>query len=178
MPPLFAVDWHGMFVPSVSLLEIVLRGTIIYLAIYLIFRLLPREPGAFSISDFLVVVLIADASQNAMAADYKSITEGILLILTIVGWDFLFDWLGEKFPALRPLLRPPPLLLIDHGRVLKKNLRREMLSEDELLGQLRQQGIESFAEVKKCRVESDGELSVIKRKPDDDVQKPREKGPV
>jgi uncharacterized membrane protein YcaP (DUF421 family) len=178
MPHLFAaIDWHAMFVPSISLVDIFLRGTIIYLAIYVIFRLLPREAGAVGISDLLVVVLIADASQNAMAGEYKSITEGLALVLTIVGWDLLFDWLCERFPALRPILHPPPLLLIDNGRLLKRNLRREMIGEDELMGQLREQGIEGLSEVKKCYVESDGQISVIKAKPDDDQGK-RDKRPM
>ncbi len=159
---LAAIDWQAMFVPSISLIEIALRGTIIYLSIYVIFRILPREAGSLGISDLLVVVLIADAAQNAMASEYKSITEGLTLILTIVAWDWLFDWLCLTYPALRPLLRPPTLLLIDHGVVLRKNLRKEMISEDELMSQLREQGLDDVADVKRCYVESDGRVSVIK----------------
>ena len=123
-------------------------------------------------------VLIADAAQNAMASDYKSITEGLVLILTIVAWDYLLDWLAERFPALRPYLRPSPMLLIDQGCMLKKNLRREMISEDELMGQLREQGVEDVADVKKCYVESDGRISVIRRKPEDDGGKQDDKRAV
>jgi len=158
-----AIDWHAMFIPSISLVEIFLRGTCIYLTIFVVFRLLPREAASFGISDLLVVVLIADAAQNAMASEYKSITEGLVLVLTIVFWDFLIDWLGEQYPAIRPWLRPPPLLLIDNGRIIQKNLHREMITADELLGQLREQGVESADQVKTCYVESDGRISVIKK---------------
>ena len=73
-----------------------------------------RGAGTIGISDLLVIVLIADAAQNAMASEYKSITEGLILVTTIVSWDYFLDWLGYKFPVIRPLLRPPTVSL-DQG---------------------------------------------------------------
>jgi len=62
--------------------------------LFFLLRLLRREGGQIGIADVLVVVLVADASQNAMASDYKSITEGIVLVATIAFWDYFLDWLG------------------------------------------------------------------------------------
>lgn len=93
-------------------------------------------------------MLIADAAQNALGKEYRSVTEGIVLVLTIVGWDYLFDWLGFRVPALRPLLRPQALLLIKNGKLQNRNIRREMLSEEELLGELREQGVANIDDVK------------------------------
>jgi uncharacterized membrane protein YcaP (DUF421 family) len=73
---LILIDWKSAFIPTIHLAEIFLRGTIVYLFILFVLRLLRREAGALSISDLLVVVLIADAAQNAMASEYRSITEG------------------------------------------------------------------------------------------------------
>ena len=120
--------------------EIFLRGTIIYLFLFFLLRMLRREAGAISISDLLVVVLIADAAQNARASEYKSITEGIVLVTTIVFWDYFLDWLGYRFPLLRPLVRPAPLLLIKDGHIQRRNLRQEMITEEELIEELREQG--------------------------------------
>ena len=75
MSILLQIDWKSVFVPSLHLGEIFLRGTIVYLSLFFLLRMLRREAGAISISDLLVVVLIADAAQNAMASEYKSITE-------------------------------------------------------------------------------------------------------
>ena len=75
-----SIDWHAMFVPTVSLLEIVLRGSAVYLSIVALMRLFRREAGTLSTTDLIVVVLVADAAQNAMAADYHSITEGLVLV--------------------------------------------------------------------------------------------------
>src|ERR1700749_2698388 len=102
MEALLRIDWNSVFVPTVSLLEIVLRGTLVYLLLFFLMRVLRREAGALGISDLLVVVLIADAAQNAMSSDYKSITEGAVLVGTIIFWDYSLDWLGYKVPPRAP----------------------------------------------------------------------------
>jgi uncharacterized membrane protein YcaP (DUF421 family) len=106
METLPQVDWRSIFVPSLHLGEIFLRGTVVYLFLFIILRVLRREAGAIGIADLLVVVLIADAAQNAMASEYKSVTEGAVLILTIAGWDYFLNWLGYRFPGFERLLRP------------------------------------------------------------------------
>ncbi len=162
METFLQIDWKAVFVPTVSLLEIVLRGTFVYLLLFFVLRVLRREAGALGISDLLVVVLIADAAQNAMASEYKSVTEGAVLVGTIVLWDYSLDWLGYRFPAVRPLLRPTPLPLVKDGRMLRQNMRKEMVTVEELMSQLREQGVEDVGEVKKCCLEGDGHISVIK----------------
>ena len=162
------IDWTSMFVPSIHLAEVFLRGTIIYLLLFFLLRLFRREAGAIGISDLLVVVLIADAAQNAMASDYKSITEGAVLVGTIVFWDYFLDWLGYRIPAVRRILRPAPLLLVKDGRLQRRNMRQEMVTEEELMGLLREQGIENLEEVKKSYLEADGHISVIKKGPSND----------
>jgi uncharacterized membrane protein YcaP (DUF421 family) len=86
--------WYEMFVPTHSLLAIIARGSIMYLAIFLLLRfVLKRQTGGLSTPDILLVVLLADAAQNGMANEYRSITEGIVLICTIIFWNFAIDWL-------------------------------------------------------------------------------------
>jgi uncharacterized membrane protein YcaP (DUF421 family) len=162
MKLLLLIDWKSAFVPTVHLGEIFLRGTIVYLFILFVLRLLRREAGSLSISDLLVVVLIADAAQNAMASEYKSITEGLVLVTTIAFWDYFLEWLGYRVPRINRLIRPAPLLLIKDGRLQRYQMKQEMITEEELMGQLRQQGLESVEEVKKCYLEGDGHVSVVK----------------
>jgi uncharacterized membrane protein YcaP (DUF421 family) len=163
MSALLQIDWKSAFVPTIHLAEIVLRGTIVYLFLFAVFRVLRRGAGAVGISDLLVVVLIADAAQNAMASEYKSITEGLVLVSTIIFWDFFLDWLGYRFPVMRRLIQPAPLLLIKDGRIQRRNLRQVMITEDELRGKLREQGVESVEAVKQSCMEEDGQISVIKK---------------
>lgn len=168
MIALLTIDWEKVLRPSTSIPEIVLRGTLIYLFLFVVLRLLRRGAGAIGISDLLVVVLIADAAQNAMGSEYKSVTEGVALVLTIVGWDFFFDWLGFRFPAIGRILRPRALLLIKNGRIQARNLRRELIAEDELIGELREQGVENVKDVKYSYLESDGHISVVKKRKGDE----------
>lgn len=172
---LFEVDWHEMFVPQNSLLDIAIRGTLTYLMLFAVMRfILKRQTGVIGIADLLVVVMIADATQNAMAAEYKSITEGTLLVLTIVFWNFFLNWLGYRFPSVQRLIRPPPLQLVKEGRMMLRNMRRELITTDELASQLRQQGVERVSEVKSAFIEGDGRVSVITY--DKDEERPQNPG--
>lgn len=164
---IWSVDWRAVFAIDTPVPEIVVRGTIIYLALFFLLRIaFKREAGAIGITNLLVVVLLADAVQNAMAGGYGSVTDGLLLVLTIVAWSVTLDWVGFRFPRMGRLLHPAPLPLIRNGRILRRNLRRELLTEDELLSHLRQQGIGDPAAVKEAFMESDGRISVVRRTPD------------
>ena len=159
-----SVDWAELFKFSVSPAELLVRGTAMYFFLFILFRaVIKRRVGTLGMGDLLVLVIIADAAQNAMAGEYRSISDGCLLVATIVGWNHLLDYLAWRFAALRRLLEPPPLLLIDRGRVLWRHLRLEYVSEDELRAKLRELGVSDPAEVEKAYLESDGEVSVIRR---------------
>jgi uncharacterized membrane protein YcaP (DUF421 family) len=158
-----SIDWNSVFEPSIGIAEIVLRGTIMYLGLFAILRFMARrQAGQFGPADLLVIVLIADAAQNGLGKDYGSVTEGLILVLTIVAWEYLIDWLSWKFPSLGKILTPSPLTLIENGKVRSDALRREMLTEDDLRGQLRQQHVERFEEVRVAKLEGDGRLSVMR----------------
>jgi uncharacterized membrane protein YcaP (DUF421 family) len=155
------IDFKSVFVPSLHLAEVFLRGTIVYLFLFVVLRILRREAGTVSIADLLLVVLVADAAQNAMASEYKSITEGAVLIVTIASWDYFLDWLSYRFPWFYRLVNPSPLPLIKDGKIMRRHLHQELITEEELLSQLRQQGVQNLAAVKRCFLEADGHFSVI-----------------
>ena len=158
---MLSIDWHAMFVPTMSLGELVLRGSAIYLFLTVMLRLFRRDAGALGTADLLVIVIIADAAQNGMAGEYHSVTEGAVLIATIFGWNYGLDWLAYRSPAIRQLLEPSPLVLIKDGRVQGRNLRAEMLTLDDLMEQLREHGVEEVGRVRRCVLESDGQVSVL-----------------
>lgn len=159
-----SIDWGHVFGLTVSPLELVIRGTAMYLFLFTIFRVvIRRRLGAVGMADILVLVIIADAAQNGMSGEYKSVTDGAILVGTIIAWDYLIDWLNYRVPALRGWLEAPPLLLVRDGRVLHRNMRHEFVTEDELKSKLREKGVKDVSEVAEARMESDGEVSVIKR---------------
>lgn len=158
------VDWPSLFAPDTPALEIIARGSVMYLALFFLLRvLLKRESGTTGMTDLLVIVLIADAAQNGMASDYTSLPDGVLLVAVIIGWAYLLDALAYRWPAAARLIRPGSLVLVRDGRMLHRNMRRELVTEEELRAKLRQQGVDDLADVREVRMESDGDFSVIKR---------------
>lgn len=159
---LAGINWHNMFVPSASLPELFLRGTLMYVFILGLMRAFRREAGSLSVPDLLVIVLVADAAQNGMSADYRSVTEAAVLVGTIFLWNYVLDWLSYRFPAFARMLHPAPLPLIREGRVQRRAMKAELMTMDELRSQLREHGVTDPSEVKRCVIEPDGHLSVLK----------------
>lgn len=168
------MDWEALFIPSQSLLEMFVRGTVVYLVLFLAFRFLPRRTiGAMGPSDLLVIVLIADAVQGGLAGDSHSVTEALVVAFTVFGWATLIDWLDFKLPDWH-IAEASPLLVISNGELVHKNLRKQNITEDEVMAQLRQHGQDSPKAVQKAYVEGDGHFSVVlrSRKP---IHTPHEK---
>lgn len=158
-------DWQALFGLSVSPVELMIRGSAVYWFLVIVFRVvLRRDTGSVGIADILLLVIIADAAQNAMAGEYRSITDGLILVSTIIGWNVLIDWLSYKSPRIRRLFEPQPLQLVRDGRILRRNLAKELVAESELMSKLRANGVEDVKEVKAAYMEPDGEITVIKKK--------------
>ncbi len=159
-------DIGAALVPDVSLFETVVRGIVTYFSIFILLRVVLRgRTSAVAMSDLLVLVLIADAAQNAMAAQYQSITNGIVLVATIILCSFATDWVAFRVAAVRKFVHPERKRLIADGRVMRKVLQEELMTEDELMTQLRLNGVESIEAVKAAYLEGNGEVSVIKLEP-------------
>jgi uncharacterized membrane protein YcaP (DUF421 family) len=160
------MNFSEIFSMQVPAAELFVRGTLMYWFIFLMFRfILRREAGGIGMADLLLVVLIADAAQNAMAGEYKTVPEGCVLVATLMGWNFLMDWAGYRFAAVRKLLEPRPLLLIQQGRFLWRNMRREYVTREDVEGELRKKGIGSVEEVERAYLEGDGSFSAVARQP-------------
>ncbi|WP_326540484.1 DUF421 domain-containing protein [Pseudorhodoferax sp.] len=157
-------DLSALFGFSLPPAEIALRGTAIYWFLFLLFRfVLRRDTGAMAITDVLLLVVIADAAQNAMAGEYTSITDGVLLVSTIAAWNWFLDWAAWRWPAMRHFVEGEPLVLVRDGRPQRRAMRRELMSMDDLMAALREHGVERVEDARLVRMEKDGEISVIRR---------------
>ena len=142
--------------------EMMARGTAVYWFLFVIFRFaLRRDVGSMGVADLLFVVLVADAASNAMQGEYKTIGDGFVLLGTLAAWNYLMDWLSYHVPVVARFMEPPAEVLVRNGRPDQRMLAREMMTTDELIGKLREQGVESMREVRIARLESDGTLSVF-----------------
>lgn len=152
-----------LFAVHVPVPELMLRGTLVYWLLFLIFRfILRRDVGAVGIADILLLVIVADAAQNAMSGGYDTFAEGAILVLTIVAWNWLLDFLSFHFPVVRRFANASRVMLVSHGTARMRNLRREHITLEELHEKLREQGIERMTELKVAYLEGDGQISVIR----------------
>ena len=113
---LFDIDLNGIFNLSVSPLQLMLRGTLTYWFLFVIFRfLLRRDAGSVGISGFLFVVILGNAAQNAMIGSATSAIDGMVLIATLVFWNYLLDFLSLYIPAVERFTSPSRLCLVRAG---------------------------------------------------------------
>ncbi|WP_374122364.1 DUF421 domain-containing protein [Variovorax boronicumulans] len=151
-----------LFSFEIPVWQMMLRGTALYWFLLLVFRfVLRRDIGSMGVADLLFVVLVADASSNAMQGEYRTVSDGLVLVSTLVAWNFALDWLSYRSPAMARFLEPPPEVLIKHGKLMRRAMKREMITRDELEAQLREQGVEDIRQVRVARMEGDGHLSVF-----------------
>lgn len=160
-----AIDWPHLFGFTVSPVELFIRGTLTFMLLFCLFRfVVHRDVGALGVTDLLVLVIIADASQNAMAGEYRSLADGAVLIGTIIGWSLLLNYLSFHFEAVRRFTLPRPLCLVRDGKKLERNLRRELIADEELHEMLREHEIVDLSEVRRAYLEPDGQLTVIRNR--------------
>lgn len=159
-----SVDWGAMFAPKHPLIDSAIRGAVIYVCLFLILRFVKnRSVGGVGMSDLLVTILVANALQNGLIGRGSSITEGVVSTLVVVGCSSGLDWLTFRFPALRGILRSAPVAIVEDGATRPEGLRRELMTEEALLAQLRLNGVTGPKEVAAAFVEENGQVSVLKR---------------
>src|SRR5437763_13627526 len=102
---LWKTDWRQLFTPVMSLPEILIRGTLIYLALCLLLRVvLKRQAGRVSLSDLLVASVVAGVCRNPLVRDAYSVPDGVLVVATVLAWSYDLDWLSYDVPLLNILL--------------------------------------------------------------------------
>jgi uncharacterized membrane protein YcaP (DUF421 family) len=153
----------SLFEFSVPPIELIVRGTFVYVGLVLLFRfVLRRDLGQLGVADVLFIVLIADAAQNGMAGEYRTLADAFVLLATLAACNLALDWAVFRFEWMQRVFEPPSVELVRAGRILRRNLKREWMTVDELLGKLRQEGIADVADVKLAILERDGKFSVVK----------------
>ena len=142
--------------------ELVLRCAAIYLALLLGFRLFgKREVGQMTLFDLVVVLLVANAVQPAMTGPDSSLLGGLIIIATLLTLNFLVSFLRVRVPLVNRLVEPSPVVVAKNGRWDKAALKKQELTDNEVMAALREHGLESVSEAKVVVLEADGSLSVV-----------------
>jgi uncharacterized membrane protein YcaP (DUF421 family) len=147
-----------------SLAEIVLRTVVVYLALLALLRLAgKRELGQMTTFDLVVILIVANAVQNAMVGPDTSLNGGILAAAVLVVLNWTVGRLGIRYAWLGRRLIGSPTLLINNGKVIPEHLRREGVTEDELEMACREHGVGGVAQVMLAILETDGTISIVPR---------------
>jgi uncharacterized membrane protein YcaP (DUF421 family) len=156
-----------MFHLDVAAWSIAARTAIIYLALLLGFRLAgKRELGQMTPFDLVVILLIANAVQNAMVGPDTSVLGGLIAASVLLAGNYALASARERVPWLRRAVEGHPTLLIRNGEFIAGNLHREGLEEDEVLMAMREHGVEALDDVQSAVLETDGSISVVPKSGD------------
>src|SRR3954466_2357155 len=145
-------------------MDIVLRGIFVFVFLYVLMRMIGRrELSSLEPFDLILLIVLGDAVQQGLTQDDYSLTGAFLAIGTIAVLQVFVSWIGFRFPRARPVIEGTPIVIAQDGDVLERNAKRERLSVDEIREAARVQGIAQLSEVKWAVLETNGQITFIKR---------------
>lgn len=143
-------------------MDIVIRATVAFFFVFMLTRIVGRrELSSLEPFDLILLVMLGDLVQQGITQSDFSVTGLMLVAGTIAVLTVLISYLGFRFRRLRPLLDGEPIVVVQDGEAISANLRRERLTEEELMSQARLQGIEHMNQIKWAVLEKTGEISFI-----------------
>ena len=151
-----------MFTLGIPAAQIVVRTALVYLAVYAGLRLTgKRELGQMTVFDLVVIILIANAVQNAMVGPDTSITGGVIAALVLLAINWMVTKLRLRGQKWGRLLEGTPTVLVQNGAFVQPNLEKEGVEQSELEMAMREHGVESVHDVKLAVLEVDGSISIV-----------------
>jgi uncharacterized membrane protein YcaP (DUF421 family) len=145
-------------------MDIVLRGIVVFVFLYVLMRVIGRrELSSLEPFDLILLVVLGDAVQQGLTQDDYSLTGAMLAIGTIATLQLVVSYANFRFPRLRPILDGEPIIVVQDGKPIEKNMRRERVTTEDLLQAARQQSIASLDDVAWAVMETSGAISFIKK---------------
>jgi uncharacterized membrane protein YcaP (DUF421 family) len=145
-------------------MDIVLRALVVYLFVLVLTRAVGRrELSTLEPFDLILLVMIGDLVQQGVTQNDFSVTGSFLAVGTIGVLTVLFSYLPWRFQVLRPVLEGVPAILVEDGGVVEKNLRRHRLTQEEIAAAARMQNIGSLSQVRWAVLETNGQISFVKK---------------
>jgi uncharacterized membrane protein YcaP (DUF421 family) len=145
-------------------MDIVLRAIFLYAFVVFVMRVIGRrELSSMTPFDLVLLIVLGDAIQQGLTQDDYSVTGAVLAVATIATLQVFTSYMSFRSRRARNLLEGDPIVVVDHGQIVEKNLRRERMTEDEIAEEMRQQQIASLEEVEWAIVEANGSISFIQK---------------
>jgi uncharacterized membrane protein YcaP (DUF421 family) len=145
-------------------MDLVLRAVALYAFVLLLTRVIGRrELASLAPVDLILLIVLGDALQQGLTQDDYSVTGAIIVVGTLALLQVGTSWIGFRFPRVRPVLDGEPLIVVEDGKPIERNLKRERLTVEEIAESARLHEIGSLDEVRWAVLERNGELSFIKK---------------
>jgi uncharacterized membrane protein YcaP (DUF421 family) len=144
-------------------MDSVLRATVVYAVLLILFRLAGKRTLAeVTTFDFVLLLIISEATQQAMVGSDNSMTNSLLLVGTLIGLNILMSELKQRFAGIERVLDGMPLLIVEHGKALEDRMAKERVDVDDVLDAAREShGLERLDQIKYAVLERDGKISII-----------------
>lgn len=158
--------WHNLFVPDLSLAEKIIRPALVYMFLVVAVRAAGRrELAQLNSFDLVVLMMLANTVQNATIGNDNSMAGGLIGVSALLAVNWVVVRVLYRYPIVDRLLEGGPVELIRDGRVLRRQLEREVITEEELMEAVRKQGLRDAADVDRAVLETGGTISVVPRRP-------------
>ena len=144
-------------------MDTVVRSVIVYLFVLIVFRISgKRSLSQITTFDFILLLIIGEATQNALVGDDFSITNAVVVIGTLITMDMIFSSVGSRWPAFSSVVESLPVVVVENGKVLEERIRQEGVTVSEILAAGREKhGLERLEQFKYAILERHGGISVI-----------------
>jgi uncharacterized membrane protein YcaP (DUF421 family) len=145
-------------------MDLVLRAVIVFAFVLLLTRVIgKRELGSLQPFDLILLIVLGDALQQGLTQDDYSLTGAFLVVGTIAALQVGVSYVSFRFPRARPVLEGEPVIVVQDGKVIERNLKRERLTVEEIAEEARRQQIAHLSEVRFAILETSGTISFIKQ---------------
>ncbi len=145
-------------------MDIVFRAIFLFAFIVMVMRVIGRrELSSMTPFDLVLLIVVGDAIQQGLTQDDYSVTGAVLAVATIASLQVFASYLSFRSKRARRVLEGDPIVLVDHGQIVERNLRRERMTADDIAEEMRQQQIASIDDVDWAIVEANGSISFIKK---------------
>jgi uncharacterized membrane protein YcaP (DUF421 family) len=145
-------------------MDIVFRGIAIYVFLYMLTRVVGRrELSSLEPFDLILLIILGDAVQQGLTQDDYSVTGALIAVATIAALQVGTSYLSFRFPRLRPALDGEPIVVVEDGKAIERNLKRERLTVEELMEEARMQQIGTMDEIQWAVLETSGNISFVKK---------------